>query len=93
MEAAQSVGTVVVMSIYRCGCSTANRAICLSTDTWAGRRTDGSCDCSCHGEYADDPENWCPLYIPDPDVDAEIRDGIEFEVAFAAAEALIEEQP
>lgn len=76
---------------WRCVCTTADSATCVGDDTFQAREPDGRCNCSCHAEYSEDPENWQPLHMLRKFTDEEIRDANDWLARIDAAEALTEE--
>lgn len=75
---------------YRCGCTNAAADICTAPDPIEGRDGD-ICLCICHVEYAEDPENWQPLCIPDVPSAVEVAEMTDWLERMDVAEALIEE--
>ena len=51
------------MTTYKCNCTNAAADVCTGDATIVPAEPDGSCGCTCHIEYCDDPENWRPLYV------------------------------
>lgn len=75
---------------FRCACNTAAADACVGDDTFVARDVDGSCNCSCHVEYSDDPQNWQPLCMNKQITDAEYADMSDWIERMDAAEALAE---
>lgn len=63
--------TSVSTTTYRCTCTDAAADVCVGNNTFIAREPDGSCGCSCHIHYTEDPENWQPLHITPESLAAE----------------------
>lgn len=78
-------------TVWRCTCTAADQGACAG-DELGGTDDNGGCGCPCHGIYADDPENWQPLYLRGAGVsDEEIAASYDWLARMDAAEALVDE--
>lgn len=77
---------------YRCTCTNAAADVCTGDDALVAREPDGSCGCSCHIEYADDPENWQPITMFNTYTNAERMDDLGWLERIKDAERVADEQ-
>jgi hypothetical protein len=76
---------------WRCACTNAAADVCNVDETFIPRNLDGSCGCSCHITYSDDPENWQPLSMTKTMINAEFAAIDDWLERLDAAEALTDE--